>query len=155
MSYYNNNNYHNNHQTMNNPGYGREVDATRPSYNSYRGQSYYNSRQFSGRRGQPRGRGGQKRQVAPTTQTPIRPEPATPAVPQPSHLSKTNSKKKNDPLYHEAWFPDAGDEFVPEPDVLYIQSGCDDLPVITEVTYKTTVSTKVGFARRVPESAWA
>lgn len=38
-----------------------------------------------------------------------------------------------------------------EPDVQYIQSGCDALPVITEVTYKTTV----GLASRVPESAWA
>lgn len=90
-----------------------------------------------------------------TAQTPVKTEPVPPTVPQPQHLSKTNSKEKNDPLYHEAWFPEAGDEFVTEPDVQYIQSACDDLPVITEVTYKTTVATKVGFAKRVSESAWA
>lgn len=92
------------------------------------------------------------RQLRPRT---VKTEPATPAVPQPQHLSKTNSKEKNDPLYHEAWFPDGGDEFVSEPDVLYIQSGCDNLPIITEITYKTAVSTKVVFSKRVPESAWA
>lgn len=134
--------------------YEREGDAPRSDFRSHRGNSDP-PRQSWSRRGQPRGRGGQTSRAATELTQPATDTTAPVVIPRPQHLSKTSSKEKNDPLFHEAWFPEGGDEFVQEPDIQYVQSGCDDLPIITEITYKTAVSTKVGFARRVPESVLA
>jgi hypothetical protein len=76
-------------------------------------------------------------------------------LPTPKYLSKTSSEVTNDPLYQEAYFPGPSEELFPEPDRHEIHTVFPALPVLIEESFKRASATKVGFSKRVPESAYA
>lgn len=109
-------------------------------------------------RGFPRGRGGRKK-IASTPQ-PVQASPASeepkpkPEVPKPKYLSKTASKETNDPLFREAWFPEAGSDLAPEAGYLTIAPGCEALPIIMDVAHNECVASRPGFAKRISSAVF-
>lgn len=76
-------------------------------------------------------------------------------VPKPQHLSKTASVEKNDPLYAESFFTDESQALAPEPDQREIHSGLEGLDKLSSTIHNFCVSKSTGYAKRVPESAFA
>lgn len=113
-------------------------------------RGYIPRQPYNGRNKNPRQRGGSTNSFK---KPPL--EKVLDEVPKPQHLSKTASVEKNNPLYAESFFTDESQALAPEPDLREIFSGLEVLDIISDTIHNYCVSKSNGFAKRVPQSAFA
>lgn len=80
--------------------------------------------------------------------------PIEQSFPAPAHLSKADSKLRNDPLYAEAIFPEPSQEFRQETKNMSFTPGCDGFVPLTQEIYSTISARNHNFKRYVSESAF-
>lgn len=73
-------------------------------------------------------------------------------MPSPSHLSKTESQLKNDPLYEEAFFPSPLEEMRPISKEVRFYPGSDGFPQLSSEIY-SMIAQDYNYKRNVPECA--
>lgn len=73
--------------------------------------------------------------------------------PAPSHLSKTESQLKNDPLYEEAFFPSPLEELKPMSKEDFFYPGCDGFTQISHEIFSELTAHDYNYKRNVPECA--
>lgn len=72
-----------------------------------------------------------------------------------SHLSKTTSTLKNDPLYLEAFFPSPSEEMRPMAEEVNHYTGLDGLTPLINETYEYFCAHNLNFKRSVSLSTYA
>nr|WKV33686.1 MAG: RNA-dependent RNA polymerase [Riboviria sp.] len=126
-----------------------DVSTSKEDYGQRRNQSSF--QRNNEQRGPSRGKGFQAK--PPSMGSRFKLEQRGP--PRARHLATQNSEIKSDPLYKEAIVGEPDIALKPRADLGRLHTGFDGLTTIINETYNKAVSTKTGFAKRVPESAFA